>query len=61
MRTHFELYTDADDAIRWRLTHQNGNIIADSGQGYASRQKAIQGLAAVRRAAPVAPVIETGE
>lgn len=34
----FELYEDSADQHRWRLRHENGNIIADSGQGYASRQ-----------------------
>ncbi|WP_436935701.1 HVO_2922 family protein [Halovenus marina] len=45
----FELYEDAAGEYRWRLLHENGNIIADSGQGYASRQKAKQGLESVKR------------
>ena len=47
--TAFELYRDSAGKYRWRLLHRNGNIIADSGQGYASRQKARQGLDSVRR------------
>ncbi|OYR76398.1 HVO_2922 family protein [Halorubrum ezzemoulense] len=44
----FEVFEDAANEYRWRLVHQNGNIIADSGQGYASRSKAQQGLDSVR-------------
>ncbi|TKX56921.1 DUF1508 domain-containing protein [Halorubrum sp. SS7] len=44
----FEVYEDAGGKWRWRLVHENGNVIADSGQGYASRQKARQGLDSVR-------------
>jgi uncharacterized protein YegP (UPF0339 family) len=44
----FELYRDKADEYRWRLLHKNGNILADSGEGYASRQKARQGLDSVR-------------
>ena len=44
----FELYRDTSGRYRWRLTHRNGNVLADSGQGYASRQKARQGLDSVR-------------
>jgi hypothetical protein len=56
----FELYEDAADEWRWRLVHDNGNIIADSGQGYASKQKAKQGLRSVRRNAPGAAVEADG-
>jgi uncharacterized protein YegP (UPF0339 family) len=34
----FELYVDERDEWRWRLVHDNGNIIADSGEGYDRRQ-----------------------
>lgn len=44
----FELYQDADDKYRWRLVHDNGNIIADSGEGYATRQKAREGIESVK-------------
>ncbi|MEF8914131.1 HVO_2922 family protein [Natronomonas sp.] len=54
----FELYEDAAGEYRWRLRHDNGNIIADSGQGYSSKQKAKQGLRSVRRNVPGAPVEE---
>jgi len=52
----FELYVDREGNHRWRLVHDNGNVIADSGEGYASRQKARQGIDSVRRNAPGAAV-----
>jgi len=52
----FELYRDSADEWRWRLVHDNGNIIADGGQGYSSKQKAKQGLESVKRNVPGAPV-----
>ena len=52
----FEFYEDSGGKWRWRLSHDNGNIIADGGQGYASKQKAKQGLNSVRQNCPGAPV-----
>ncbi|XVH31668.1 HVO_2922 family protein [Haloferacaceae archaeon DSL9] len=54
----FELYTDQAGEIRWRLVHANGNIIADSGEGYASKQKARQGIRSVKANAPEASVVD---
>jgi glycerophosphoryl diester phosphodiesterase len=45
----------------WRLVHDNGNIIADSGEGYATVQKARQGLRSVKENAPGADVVEVEE
>ncbi|TKX75968.1 DUF1508 domain-containing protein [Halorubrum sp. GN11_10-6_MGM] len=55
----FELFRDKADEYRWRLRHDNGNVIADSGQGYASKQKAKQGLESVKSNAPGAAIEET--
>jgi len=54
----FELYEDEAGQYRWRLRHDNGNIVADSGEGYASKQKARQGIESVRDNAPDADVEE---
>ena len=54
----FELFRDKGDKYRWRLRHGNGNIIADGGQGDASKQKAKQGLNSVKSNAPGAAVEE---
>ncbi len=57
-KAKFELFEDKAGEWRWRLRHRNGNIIADSGEGYASKQKAKQGLESVRKNAGGAPVEE---
>jgi amphi-Trp domain-containing protein len=57
----FELYEDNGEQWRWRLVHNNGNIIADSGEGYASKQKAEQGLDSVKSNAPGAYVVDTSK
>ncbi|WP_254274661.1 HVO_2922 family protein [Haloarcula marina] len=54
----FELFTDSAEKFRWRLVHDNGDIIADGGQGYASKQKATQGLRSVQTNARGAPVVD---
>ncbi len=57
-QSQFELYTDRGGDHRWRLRHRNGNVIADSGEGYASRQKAGQGIRSVKRDAYGAAVVD---
>ena len=56
MAAEFELYMDKAGEYRWRLRHQNGNIIADSGEGYTSKQNAQNGINSVKENAPGAPV-----
>ncbi|UWG47788.1 DUF1508 family protein [Halanaeroarchaeum sp. HSR-CO] len=56
MGATFEVYEDAGGQWRWRLRHDNGNIIADSGEGYATLQKAKQGIESVKTNAPGAPI-----
>ncbi len=48
----FELYRDRADEWRWRLRHDNGNIIADGGEGYSSKAAARNGIESVRKNAP---------
>ncbi|AKH97762.1 HVO_2922 family protein [Halanaeroarchaeum sulfurireducens] len=59
MGATFELYKDAGGSWRWRLRHDNGNIIADSGEGYSTPQKAKQGIESVKSNAPEATIEET--
>jgi uncharacterized protein YegP (UPF0339 family) len=54
----FELYVDDRDEWRWRLVHDNGNIIADSGEGYDQRQGARNGIESVKSNAPDASIVE---
>ena len=58
MAATFELYVDKAGEHRWRLRHQNGNIIADSGEGYTTKAKAINGIASVKENASAAPIEE---
>jgi len=60
-QSQFELYTDKGGETRWRLRHNNGNIIADCAEGYSSRQSAMQGLHAVQRDAVEATVQDLDE
>jgi uncharacterized protein YegP (UPF0339 family) len=54
----FELYEDRAGDWRWRLVHDNGNIIADSGQGYSTKRRAKDGIESVKRNADGADVVE---
>lgn len=44
----FEIYQDAARAFRWRLIAPNNKIIADSGEGYATRYNAHRAAETVR-------------
>ena len=48
----FEVYEDQSEEWRWRLRHRNGNVIADSGEGYTERNKAHDAIESVKRNAP---------
>jgi len=47
----FELYRDAKGEWRWRLRARNGEVIADSGEGYVRREDCEHGIALVRQSA----------
>jgi uncharacterized protein YegP (UPF0339 family) len=53
-QARYELYEDKGGEYRWRLVHDNGNILADSGEGYSSRSNAEKGLESVKKNAPAA-------
>ncbi|MBZ6494449.1 amphi-Trp domain-containing protein [Natrinema longum] len=54
--SRFEVYEDRGGQWRWRLVHWNGNIVADSGEGYASRSNAERAARSVMRTAPAASI-----
>jgi len=54
----FQVYEDNAGEYRWRLRHVNGNVIADSGEGYTSKQNAKNGLESVKRNAPGGYVVD---
>lgn len=57
----FEVFQDRADEWRWRLRHNNGNVIATSGEGYTRKHNARKGLRSVMRNAPEAEVIQDTE
>lgn len=48
----FELYRDEGSDWRWRLIHQNGQNLADGGEGYSSRSTAVESIESVKENAP---------
>lgn len=44
-----ETYRDRRGRYRWRFVAPNGNIMADSGQGYARNDAAVVGFRRLRR------------
>lgn len=53
----FELYRDAADEWRWRLIHHNGNITADSRNGYERRADAENSIESIKANAPDAVIV----
>jgi len=51
-RAAFEIYEDNAEEHRWRLRHRNGNILADSGEGYSSRSACEDAINSVKNNAP---------
>lgn len=56
--SRFEVYEDRAGEWRWRLVHWNGNIVADSGEGYTSRSNARRAARSVMRSAPNAALTD---
>ncbi|TXN20751.1 DUF1508 domain-containing protein [Methylobacterium sp. WL9] len=53
----FELYRDAGGEWRWRLRVQNGNVVADSGEGYVRREDCEHAIGLVKASAE-APIVD---
>lgn len=51
-KARFEIYENAGGEYRWRLRHRNGNVVADSSEGYSSRSAAEDAVNGVKRNAP---------
>lgn len=54
----FFVFKDGAGEFRWRLRHKNGNIIAVSGEGYATKAGCESGIRSVKDNAPQAQVLE---
>lgn len=53
----YHVYRDAQNKWRWRLKAANGNILADSGEGYSNKSDCLAGIASVK-ASGSAPIEE---
>jgi len=53
----FEIFKGSDDKYYFRLKAANGEIIAQS-QGYATKQGAQDGIASVKKNAPIATTVD---
>jgi uncharacterized protein YegP (UPF0339 family) len=56
MAAKFEIYKDKTGDFRWKLTHTNGQIIANSGEGYKAKANVIGGINSVKENAPAAAI-----
>jgi uncharacterized protein len=52
MAAKFEIYKGKIGDFHWRLTHTNGQIIANSGEGYTTKVNAVKGIQSVKENAP---------
>lgn len=52
MAAKFEIYKDKIGEFRWRLTHTNGHVIANSGEGYTTKVNAVGGITSVKENVP---------
>ncbi len=60
MSQTFEIFEDNAGEWRWRLVSSNGEIIADSGEGYASKSGAREATHRIKEYAPDADVLDVG-
>lgn len=56
---HFVIYVDTASRYRWRLRAPNGEIIADSGQGYATNRACREAIERVRFYVQIAVIVDT--
>jgi uncharacterized protein len=53
----YEIYKDHTGDWRWRLRTQNGNVVAESGEGYRNRADCENGIRLTQNSAQ-APVVD---
>ena len=57
-KAKFYIFKDSAGEYRWRLRHDNGNIIATSGEGYSTKLACENGINSVKENAPGSQVLE---
>lgn len=55
----FVIYLDRTQEYRWRFRAVNGEIMADSGEGYATKWSCQQAIKTVKAEVPDAEVLDT--
>ena len=55
----FEVYKDKSDEYRWRLRHANGNIMADSAEGYKNKKDILHAIETIKQEAACAVLNES--
>jgi len=55
---HFDLYKDKSGEYRWRMVSSNGRVVADSGEGYSSKDGARRAIENVQSDVSGASVTE---
>jgi len=56
MAAKFVIYKDKAGEFRWKLMHTNGQMIADSGEGYKAKEGVKNGIKSVMENAPKAVI-----
>jgi uncharacterized protein YegP (UPF0339 family) len=56
MAAEFEVYRDNAGEYRWRLQANNNEVVADSNEGYKSKESCLHGIEVVKGIAPSAPI-----
>jgi len=56
MAAKFEIYKDKSGEFRWTLIHTNGQVIANSGEGYTTKVSAVKGINSLKENVPNATV-----
>lgn len=56
----FEVYTDKSGEYRWRLKVENGNTIADSGEGYKNKEDCLSAIESIKNGVDSAIVVPEG-
>ena len=54
----FHIYRDKKGEFRWRLIAQNGNMIANGGEGYTTKTNFKKGIASVIKNSPTDEIVE---
>jgi len=54
----FHIYKSGNGEYRWRLVSGNGQVIATPGEGYSTKESAKDNIAAIKRDAPAAEIVD---